>query len=344
MSLLKLGRAAINTLGQAKPVTPPAPAKPAAAPPAPARPASLKDSFSASAPVTSGKNIGAINPEFVAIDISTAKGKQALVSSTSQVNSVSIDKGNSGAICSGAAIANALILSAEKPGALKANADALRKVAGNLNVGLSEGESRALEHMAKGKLSPDDLAMIQQVSYRVAVSQNTSTDNPKLATAGDMGFAATLLRAEGAFKDGEVTFSAAKLPPGKGLDANHWTTYAGGKYVSSLDENGDAGTELKSVPPQKYARHDSPDWRGSVKVSQPADIDVAWPARLPGADKNLPGVQMQVAVRNAESFKKVDGGNYNEQLRQLTATVMDSKAGLIIEGDPFENLRGLMNW
>ncbi len=216
------------------------------------------------------------------VDINSPAGKKALIEGSSQVNPVSNANGNSDVVCSGAAVANALVLTAKTPEAAKQNAAALRQTANSLGIPPRKEEEAALKALESGKMSPTDLAHLQQLSYRVVKYADPMLNTP-LAAPGEMAFATTMLRANGAFaQEPNVTFHAAQSPGLGG--ANHWTTTVGNQHADSMTgPSGGAGLST-GTPAHVMMDSQNAGWRGEVNVNNgtPPQVTMAIPGPRAG--------------------------------------------------------------
>lgn len=126
---------------------------------------------SSSSATSPGANLGT---QTVNIRSGGAQARRDLIAQVPQDNDVSRVAGNAQANCSGAAAANALILT-DKNGE---NARALRNAASRQNIQLSDPERRALDHFERGNLSPTDVAHLHQVAYRTGAAWDGQPNPP----------------------------------------------------------------------------------------------------------------------------------------------------------------------
>jgi hypothetical protein len=159
-----------------------------------------------------------------------------------QVNPISIKAGNAGDICGGAAMSNALIMSSKTPEQAKANAKAVRDLAGSFDpdkVKLSKEEDQALKNMEGGKMSGVDAQHLQQVMYRIGQRMPLAGSNPEgtgLSTT-QVGCAMSMLKARGAFEGSNVTMhcnrNTFKNTQGKEDTIDHWTVTVDNNFANS---------------------------------------------------------------------------------------------------------------
>jgi hypothetical protein len=181
------------------------------------------------------------------IDLTDKDYRNHMLRSAPQVNDVSIKAGNAPNICGGAAMANALILSSKTPEQSKANAKAVRDLAGSLDpkVKLTPEEDQALKNMEKDKptLSAVDAQHLQQAMYRIGQTMPLAAKNPegKGMSTTQVGCAMSMLSAKGAFKGSNVTMHCNRNTfqddQKNNYSIDHWTVTVDGTHANSQAAN-----------------------------------------------------------------------------------------------------------
>lgn len=266
------------------------------------------------------------------VNFLTPEGKKQLIENSSQVNPISQKAGNAQEVCGGASIANALVMSSNTPEQAKANAGALRAAAKNV-TGLTDAQDRALTNMEKGTMSPTDLQHLQQLSYGLVKSQG---QGEKLANAGEMGMAVSLLKANGAFPGAQmVEFHNARLPPPG--QANHWTVTVDGNHANSLDPQGNQGASFGPQTPENVQMQASnKNWRGGVMLlhvtgTEPT-VDVNYRQAKPDGSGDMPGKMHSVTIEQLQQYKMSSKTDF-EPLDKLIAKIATSKNTSVRMGD-----------
>ena len=215
------------------------------------------------------------------VDITNKDMRTQLLRSCPQTNPVSKAAGNAPHLCGAASTANALILSSKTPEQAKANSQAVRDLAKNApngGVKLSPAEDAALKKMESGKMSPTDVAHLQQVLYRAGGKMpNGGVDisDGGLSTV-QMGSMMTMLAKRGAFEGSSVTMHC-NSQTGKNGTFDHWTTTVDGVHVNSQVINDRDKTEKSVVqggPPPSLARG-TDNWQNELwlnTTNKPAEL------------------------------------------------------------------------
>ncbi len=250
------------------------------------------------------------------VDFMSPAGKTDLIERSSQINPISRKAGNADTSCAGAAMVNGLVLGSKTPADAKANADALRASAKQLGVPVKAEEEAALQHMAKGSMSANDMSHLQQLSQRLVKPDD---DARGLATPGELMKAVTLVRANGGFKGSQsVEFHNARLMPPGG--ENHWTVSVDGQHASSLNRYGYHGAAVSNGAPWDQTRNAENDgWRGGVLLrndANPPSLEMSYREK-DSAGKDVPGKMRSVTLSNLEKYKGYVG--FMELTDQLLA-------------------------
>jgi hypothetical protein len=181
-------------------------------------------------------------------------------------------------------MANALVLSSKTPEQSKANAAAVRDLAGSLNppVKLSKEEDQALKNMEKDKptLSAVDTQHLQQVMYRIGQRMPLATKNPSgdgISTT-QVGCAMSMLSARGAFKGSNVTMHCNRNTfqddQKKNYSIDHWTVTVDGMHANSQ------GVNNKSIvhggPPSDRLKGND-NWQNEITLyrrTEPPELNI----------------------------------------------------------------------
>lgn len=218
-------------------------------------------------------------------DLSTFEARQRLATEASQVNPISADPkiDNADRICGGAAAVNALILNSTTPEAAKQNAGALRSAMGASGVKLPDSLDRkavdaALDHLAAGSPSMNDVFVLQQVAYAVGRRYADAKAPDDGLNPAQLGGLVADLKARGATFDQNTQFS---------LSNQHWVAHVGGTTANS-DTN---------VPIDPNARlPSSRAWSGDVSIRPDGGVEARTKTvRVEGKDLN--------AAQYVEHFK-----------------------------------------
>jgi len=170
-----------------------------------------------------------------------ARDRAALIREANQNNPVSRQNGNQKDICSGAALANAIIMDSKTPDAAKKNGESIEKTYGQMleknkdMKPLSNEEQEALKNLKSGNMSPKDVQHLQQVMYRMNQKAPGHDPKDKGATALDLGNTVTMLKSNGGFAGGSHVTFHNNLSGKQGL---HWTTTVDGVHADSSPEKG----------------------------------------------------------------------------------------------------------
>jgi len=235
-------------------------------------------------PAPAPKHAAEIAPD-VRRDLSTFEARKRLATDASQVNPISADPkiDNADRICAGAAAVNALILNSTTPEAAKANAEALRSAMGARHVELpasldKQAINDALDHLAAGSPSMNDVFVLQQVAYAVGrrYAQKKEAKDGKALDDGlnpaQLGGLIADLKARGATLDGNTQFSLSK---------QHWVAHVGAVTANS-DQNVkiDSGAKLPS----------NKAWAGDVVLRADGVVEARTrTVRVGGADVDAAG-------------------------------------------------------
>ena len=247
--------------------------------------------------------------------MSDAKQRTALATKTSQVNEVSVDAGNFGDICAGAAVVNAMVLNSATPEAAKANAAALQKTADAHNswAALPGSVTRkdvegALAHLATGKPSERDLQHLQQLAYVTGRTlEIRQRDTPPLAAGtnpAQLGALATELQFNGA-QLGDSRFVQVK---GAADATGHWVVESGRVLANSLGSVKVDGSHLK---PSNAA------WDSDVRVKK-SDTTVEVRLRRASPKDTLP--------RGKAYVLRLDSGDIGKELLKGAGAVQVLRA------------------
>lgn len=198
-------------------------------------------------------------------DLSSFEARRRLATEASQVNPISADPAldNADRICGGAAAVNALLLKSTTPEAAKQNAEALRSAMGAEGVALPPSLDRkavnvALDHLAAGSPSMDDVFVLQQVAYAVGRRFNPTGPNTGLNPA-ELGGLVADLKARGATLDPTTRFVQSK---------QHWTVSVGGVTANS-------DTSVKLDPASRAPANKG--WGGDVVIRPDGVIEARTP-------------------------------------------------------------------
>lgn len=204
------------------------------------------------------------------VDITDPDWRRHMLRQAPQVNEISKKAGNAGDICGGAAMANALVLSSKTPEQAKANAKAVRDLAGSFDpnkVQLSKEEDRALKNMESGKMSGVDTQHLQQVMYRIGQRMPLAGSNPEgtgLSTT-QMGCAMSMLKARGAFEGSNVAMhcnrNTFKDDKGKEATIDHWTVTVDNTFANS---QGPANRSVVHGGPPPDRLKGTNDWQNEL--------------------------------------------------------------------------------
>jgi hypothetical protein len=196
------------------------------------------------------------------VNLSDRSARLQLLRGCPQVNPVSAKAGNGEFLCGGAAMTSALVLSASDPAKAKANAAAVRKLAGSFSIPekLAPAEDKALSNMASGKMSPQDVQHLQQLMFRLAQRSGQGAGGP--VTVAQMGMLASTLAAAGAFQGSDVTFHNHK---NNGVD--HWSCTAGGVHANTYGP-GKKSLVYGGPPPELNKSNDV--WKGELRLDAAA--------------------------------------------------------------------------
>jgi hypothetical protein len=209
------------------------------------------------------------------VDITDRDWRNHMLRQAPQVNDVSMKAGNAYHICGGAAMSNALIMSSKTPEQAKANARAVRDLAGSLDpkVQLSKEEDQALKNMEseKPKMSAVDAQHLQQVMYRIGQRMPLASKNPEgtgLSTT-QVGCAMNMLKARGAFEGSNVTMhcnrNTFKDDQGKEGTIDHWTVTVDGNFANSQVVPGNRSIVQGGPPPDRAKG--TKDWQNEITIN-----------------------------------------------------------------------------
>ncbi len=227
------------------------------------------------------------------VDITNPEARNNLLRNTPQMNPISKAQGNGPHLCGGAAMANALILSAKTPEQAKANGQAVRKSVDALAqqdkanqskvpFKLSADEDAALKRFESGKASPNDAMHMQQIMYklgkRAPIGGLSNPEGEGLSTS-QIASTMSMLKANGAFQGSSVTMHCNRMPTG----FDHWTT-----TVDKIHVNSQHGPKDKSMvtggPPGDFNKSNS-NWQNEIWLNPWApkeDVTVQFRGEKPG--------------------------------------------------------------
>ena len=196
------------------------------------------------------------------VSVRSEAGARAVLADTPQVNDVSERAGTSQAICGGAAVTSAMLLS----GNPEANAGALRHMS---EGGRSPEETTALDHLAEGSVSPRDVAYLQQLNYRLGAAGAghplTEGGAPYLMRPSDMGRLTADIQNNGGMPGAhDVRYDEVHRPGPPEYD--HWTATVGHTTVDSMAPGGGASVGTAGAAPTPR----DPNWQGSVALTTTA--------------------------------------------------------------------------
>lgn len=158
--------------------------------------------------------------------------QRAALASVSQNNPVSDRLQNANFICGGASLVAVMIHRSTRPELAQANAEALRSAFARApGEGLSPMDrarvGQALDRLATGLMSKEDVAYLQQAAYAVGRAVPGEQKTPGL-TAGALATMVADLAGSGAALGQDVSFSQAF--DGEG---GHWVAEAGNTFVNT---------------------------------------------------------------------------------------------------------------
>jgi hypothetical protein len=205
------------------------------------------------------------------VDITDKDWRNHMLRQAPQINPVSTKAGNGPDICGGAAMANALVLSSKSSDQAKANANAVRDLAGSFEpkVKLSPEEDTALKNMHDGKMSATDTQHLQQVMYRIGQRMPLAGTNPSgtgLSTT-QVGCAMSMLSARGAFKGSNVTMhcnrNTFQNDQGQKNSIDHWTVTVDNIHANS---QGIANKSIVHGGPPADRLKGNPNWQNELTL------------------------------------------------------------------------------
>jgi hypothetical protein len=251
-----IGTASAYRPTAAPPAAPPAAAAADAEAPA-RRPADSYLQPGVTLQATAERQMASVGPN-QSVNLADRSMRLQLLRACPQVNPISLKAGNAEFVCGGAAAANALVLSASDPAKAKANAEAVRKLAGSFSTPEqpSPAEDKALAALAAGKMSPQDVQQLQQLMFRLAQRCGQGVGGP--VTVVQMGMMASALAANGAFAGADVTFHNHK---NNGVD--HWSCTVGNLHANSYGP-GKKSLVYGGPPPELQKQNDV--WKGELRL------------------------------------------------------------------------------
>ncbi len=233
------------------------------------------------------------------VDMSNRDMRNHLMRSTSQVNDVSKKENNQNVICGGAAMTNALIMTSDTPAKGKANADAVRSMTNDFSTDgkpfRKPEEDLALKHMEQGKMSPTDVAHMQQLMYRTEQRMPRMVNDPSAngTSTAQVGCAAAMLKARGGLPGpNDVTFHQTKTSG----PMNHWTVSSDGVHANSQAGANNDKSVVTGGPGREFQKGD-PNWQNEITVhnDSPSSVSTQFRKDIDGpGGKKVPGYEEAV--------------------------------------------------
>ncbi len=203
------------------------------------------------------------------VDLNSPEGRERLVAGAGQLNPVSDQAGNGNDICGPASTVDALILTDQGGN----NARALESTLRERNVPVSEREQAALDNFKSGKMTPEDVAHLQQATNRLGHEMQGDSQQLNPPTMAALNGA---LKSKGAYEGADVTFHMNRNDTGVGgASGNHWTATVNGTHVDTGFRD---KAQIANGTPADVPTHPSdPKMRGEVALtSKPPHLSVDW--------------------------------------------------------------------
>jgi hypothetical protein len=247
------------------------------------------------------------------VDISSPEAKNNLIRNSPQVNDISKKAGNDGDICGGSATTNALILSGKTPEQAKANADAVRNLAKSYDppIQIKPDEEKALKGLETSKMSPNDVANMQQLMDRVGHRMPLAGSNPSGGGLSTTQVAAmtTKLSAHGAFKGSDLKMHCNTLP--NGMD--HWTVTVDRTFANSASGPPKYDKSLVHGGPPPELQKGRETWQNEIILNNLSDPPKVITQFKQGDDKNA---YREATFNTAEHKDPTSVGAFENEIRR----------------------------